>query len=162
VAAIAGGGPAMATTSAAPASDSPQCTSGHVPRSVRFAPARLIATRKGDAWLWYRNGWHLRVRHKGSAHVVFTGHITVADQTMSFKPFRLEANDSVTLAGDAKTLDFTFNNYGHLDGLDIDAHCASQITFDFTFQGAPMNPDRVHLGTRQLPALTMPVVISRR
>jgi hypothetical protein len=160
--AAAGGSAAMATTTTPPAKDPATCASGHVPRWVRGNPGRLVATRAGDVWIWQNNGWHIRVRHHGKAKMVFGGTVTVADQLMTFKPFRLEKGDSVTLSGDSKTLQFTFNNYGHIDGIDINAHCASQVTFDLTVNTAPINPDRVHLGHGRLAALTVPVVISRR
>jgi hypothetical protein len=163
VAAVAGGSStALATNPTPPPKDPAQCASGHVPRWVRGNPGRLAATRAGDVWIWQANGWHIRVRHHGTAKMVFGGEVTVADQLMTFKPFRLEKNDSVTLSGDSKTLDFTFNNYGHIDGIDINAHCASQITFTLTVNGVAINPDRVHLGHSRLAALTVPVVISRR
>lgn len=164
VAALAGGSSAMATDTSTPPPprDPAQCASGHVPRWVKLAPPRFIATPRGDVWIWHNNGWHIRVKHRGTNHVVFAGSITVADQLMNYRAYRLEANDSVTLSGDSKRIDFTFNNYGRLDGIDINAHCASQISFDITVGGVSINPDKVHLGKHRLSALTVPVVISRR
>jgi hypothetical protein len=163
LATLAGGSAMATTTPTVQPNDATTCaTTGHVPRWVRGITGRLIATPKGDVWIWHNKGWHLRVRHRGTAKMVFTGSITVADQSMAFRPYHLEANDSVTLAGDSKTIDFTFNNYGHLDGIDINAHCASQITFDLAVNGVAINPDKVHLGVKRLSALTVPVVISRR
>lgn len=143
------------------------CAAGHVPGAVQNQSGRpLRATRAGDAWIWHnRNGWHLRVRHKGSAKFTFTGTITSNDgKPIDVRAYRLEAKhgDTFSVSADKTQVTFLFNNYGALDGLDMNMHCSASVTFALSAAGAVMNPDRIHLGKARIAAFTSPVTIDRR
>jgi hypothetical protein len=138
---------------------------GHLPGVVQGAPMRLNATKYGDLYIWHSaNGWHLRVRHATRSHEVFTGQVNTGGvEKISYKPFHLEKNDSVSLNGTGTELNFTFNNYGGVDGIDFTTNCAKLLTFsNLTLQGQPINPDRVHLGRAKLAVLSVPFTVQRR
>ena len=143
------------------------CAAGHVPGAVQNQSGRALrATRAGDAWIWHnRNGWHLRLRHKGSAKFTFTGTITSNDgKPIDARGFRLEPKhgDTFTVSADKKMVTFLFNNFGGLDGLDLNMHCSANVTFSLSAAGNLMNPDRIHLGKARIAAFTSPVTIERR
>jgi hypothetical protein len=137
---------------------------GHVPRIVVGNPGRLNPTRRGDIYLWHNAaGWRLRVRHVGHFKVVFGGTITTGNgEKIRYTPFQLEKDDTVTLNGTATQLTFNFKDYGFIDGIDFTTQCAKQLTFDFSRDGNPINPDRVHLGALKLATLSNPFVVQRR
>jgi len=143
------------------------CAAGHVPGAVQNQSGRALrATRAGDAWIWHnRAGWHLRLRHRGSAKFTFTGTITSNDgKPISARAFRLEPKhgDTFTVSADRKMVTFLFNNFGGLDGLDLNMHCSANVTFALSAAGKVMNPDRIHLGRARIAAFTSPVTIERR
>ena len=143
------------------------CAAGHVPGAVQNQSGRTMrASRAGDAWIWHnRNGWHLRLRHKGAAKFTFTGTITSNDgKPIDARGYRLEAKhgDTFTVSADKKTVTFLFNNFGGLDGLDLNMHCSASVTFSLSAATAVMNPDRIHLGKARIAAFTSPVTIDRR
>jgi hypothetical protein len=143
------------------------CAAGHVPGAVQNQSSRAMrATRAGDAWIWHnRAGWHLRLRHKGSAKFTFTGTITSNDgKPISARAFHLEPKhgDTFTVSADKKMVTFLFNNFGGIDGLDLNMHCSANVTFSLSAAGKLMNPDRIHLGRARIAAFTSPVTIERR
>ena len=110
----------------------------------------LRSTRAGDAFIWHnRNGWHFRVRHNNRTKMTFTGTIKTNDgKPIDARAYRLEAKhgDTFSVSADKTTVTFLFNNFGALDGLDMNMHCSGSVTFDLSVNAAPMNPDRIHLG----------------
>ena len=143
------------------------CATGHVPSSVQGQSGRALrSTAAGDAFVWHnRNGWHFRVRHNTSTKMTFTGTIKTNDgKAIDARAYRLEAShgDTFSVSADKTTLTFLFNNYGALDGLDMNMHCSASVTFDLSVNAAPMNPDRIHLGRRRIEAFSNPLTIERR
>ena len=143
------------------------CAAGHVPASVQGQSSRALrATRAGDAFVWHnRNGWHLRVRHAASTKMTFTGTIKTNDgKPIDVRAYRLEAShgDTFSLSADRTTVTFLFNNYGALDGLDLNMHCSASVTFSLSVSDTLMNPDRIHLGRKRIEAFTNPLTIDRR
>ena len=143
------------------------CAAGHVPASLQGQSSRALrATRAGDAFVWHnRNGWHLRVRHAARTKMTFTGTIKANDgKPIDVRAYRLEAahGDTFTLSADKTMVTFLFNNYGGLDGLDMNMHCSASVTFSLSVGDVLMNPDRIHLGRKRIEAFTNPLTIDRR
>ncbi len=145
------------------------CATGHLPSAVKGNPgsrAMRRVTRAGDAFIYHNGaGWHLRMRHRGSDKLTFTGTIRTNDgKEINPSAYRLEPGhgDEFTLGPDKTSLTFTFNNYGGIDGLDMTMNCSADVTFELSADGSEMNPDRIHLGRRRIEALTNPVTIERR
>ena len=83
--------------------------------------------------------------HPGTAKAVFTGRI-VSSAPMTFKPWRLEKGDAITLSADKKTLTYKFNNYGRIDGIDFKTACAQRLTIFAALNGRKLSPSRIWLG----------------
>lgn len=155
------------TPAPAPEETAHGCAAGHVPGAVQNQSSRALrATRAGDAWVWHnRAGWHLRVRHNSRTKLTFTGTITSNDgKPITARAYHLEKKhgDTFSVAADKKMVTFLFNNYGGLDGLDLNMHCSASVTFSLSVAGAAMNPDRIHLGRGRIAAFTNPLTIDRR
>lgn len=134
----ASGAPAAATTAA--------CADTHWPASVQGHPILLHAGARGGDYIWHdTKGWHLRVTHKGTGKVIFTGKI-VSSAPMTVTPFRLENADGLVLSADKLTLTYRFRNYGHLDGLDFKTDCAQRLAISGSMAGKKLPPNRILLG----------------
>jgi hypothetical protein len=160
---------APVATARTPANEEPArgCATGHVPNAVQGQSGRAFrSTRVGDAFIWHnRNGWHFRVRHNNTTKMTFTGTIKTNDgKPIGARGYRLEAShgDTFSVSADKTTVTFLFNNYGGLDGLDMNMHCSGNVTFDLSVNAVPMNPDRIHLGRRRIEAFSNPLTIQRR
>jgi hypothetical protein len=143
------------------------CANGHVPASVNGQSSRALrSTRAGDAFIWHnRQGWHFRVRHNNAIKMTFTGTIKTNDgKAIDARAYRLEAShgDVFSVSADKTTVTFLFNNFGGLDGLDMNMHCSGNVTFDLSVNAVAMNPDRIHLGRRRIEAFSNPLTIQRR
>ncbi len=143
------------------------CATGHVPNSVNGQSGRALrSTRAGDAFIWHnRNGWHFRVRHNNATKMTFTGTIKTNDgKPINARAYRLEAShgDTFTLSADKTTVTFLLNNFGGLDGLDMNMHCSGSVTFDIAVNAVAINPDRIHLGRKRIEAFSSPLTIQRR
>jgi hypothetical protein len=131
-------------------SDETTCATGTLPAEVLGDPHVTGGAAQGT--YLYNNGvWHLRVTHPKttttpSSPVVFSGMVQ-SDRPMTIHRFRLEKQtDIAKLSGDRKTLIYSFTNYGALDGVDIDTHCAASVTFTTYVAGAPEPATEVFLG----------------
>ena len=97
--------------------------------------------------------------------LTFTGTITSNDgKPITARAYHLEKKhgDTFSVSADKKMVTFLFNNYGGLDGLDLNMHCSASVTFSLSVAGAAMNPDRIHLGRGRIAAFTNPLTIDRR
>ncbi len=137
------------------------CTAGHWPARTQGRPAALKVHGAAGDYLWHNaKGWHLRVTHRGSARMVFTGKI-VSDQPLTVVPRRLESRDSYTLSGDGLTLTYRFVNHGSVDGLDIRTACATKLRVTGAVAGAKLPVRRIWLGRAGRHPHHNPFVIKR-
>jgi hypothetical protein len=90
-------------------------------------------------------GWHVRATHPGTGTEVFTGLIR-SPQPISLRGYRLEKQDSVTLADGGRTLRFTLVNHGGVDGVDFTDRCAVNTSFSLLRDGGRLSPTEVYLG----------------
>ncbi|MBE7189701.1 hypothetical protein [Jatrophihabitans endophyticus] len=159
VAALAGAG-ALACTgfalAASPASaDTPPPTTKQqacdkapwAPR-VEGHPAGFGAGSVSGDYLWHTDlGFHLRVTH-GHTHDgrVYTGEIH-SGTPMRLEPVRLEGKDTVALSANAKTIYFSFENHGYIDGINFHTDCARTLTLSKLDVGGHALPtSHVNLG----------------
>ena len=102
------------------------------------------------------------MRHNNATKMTFTGTIKTNDgKAIDARAYRLEAKhgDTFSVSADKTTVTFLFNNFGALDGLDMNMHCSGNVTFDLSVNAAPMNPDRIHLGRHRIEAFSNPLTI---
>jgi len=150
----AAGSPAATSTAAV-------CTDGHWPASVQGVPTLWHAGAAAGDYLWHdATGWHLRVTHRGTGRVVFSGRI-VASAPMTAAPVRLEAGDLFALSADHLTLTYRFVNHGAVDGLNFRTDCARLITFAGAMDGTKLPVGRIWIGRSNLHPLENPFVITR-
>ena len=144
-------------------SDETVCRTGDLPADVTGKPATLVAGAAQGTYIYNNGVWHLRVTHpknEATDPLVFSGIIT-SDRPMKLHRFRLERSDVVALSKDGKTLTYVFYNYGALDGLDIDTHCAKDVTFNTSVANAQESTSEVYLGAAGAHPATNPFTESR-
>ena len=144
-------------------SDETACSTGVLPSDVLGKPAALVAGAAQGTYIYNNGSWHLRVTHPKNAAtdpLVFSGVIT-SDRPMTIHRFRLERSDVVALSKDRKTLTYLFYNYGGLDGLDIDTHCAPNVTFNTSVGNAQEPTSEIFLGAAGAHPATNPFIESR-
>jgi hypothetical protein len=79
-------------------------------------------------YVFHNGDWQLRVTHPGQAKVVFAGVIT-ATRIINLRTRHLEKRDHVYFTNHHKTVVFRFTDYGAIDGLSLNTHCAEKVTF---------------------------------
>jgi hypothetical protein len=149
--------PAPTTTAATAAA----CDDGHWPSTVEGVPTLWHAGSAAGDYLWHdAAGWHLRVTHRGTGRVVFTGRI-VSSAPMTAVPVRLEAGDTFVLSADRMTLTYRFVNYGAIDGLNFRTACAPSITVRGAMSGSKLPVARIWIGRANRHPLENPFTIRR-
>ena len=104
---------------------------------------------------------HLRVTHRTATRDVYTGTVT-SSTAMRIDPVRLEKGDVARLSADHRTLVFAFANYGHVDGVDFHADCATSITVAYLNVGNSRLPAaRVYLGATKAHPAQVPFTVHR-
>ncbi len=133
----------------------------HWPAAFQGKPTTLHAGARAGDYIWHdKNGWHLRVTHKGHGKVVFTGTI-VSSTPMTVTPARLEKSDSWTLSADKKTLTYKFNNYGYIDGLNFTTACANHLSIRGSVSGHKLALGRIVIGLHNRHPLSNRFVVVR-
>ena len=150
--------PTASTTAAATAA----CTDGHWPASVQGVPlAWHVGAAAGD-YIWHDGtGWHLRVTHRGTGKVVFSGRIVASSPITSVVAVRLEGSDSIALSADKLTLTYRFTNYGRIDGLNFRTDCARRVSFAGWMGASKLPIGRIWVGHRNHHPLQNPFAVTR-
>jgi hypothetical protein len=150
--------PAPTTAAAATAA----CTNGHWPASVQGVPTAWHVGGAAGDYLWHdANGWHLRVTHRGTGKVVFSGRIVSSAPITSAVAVRLEGSDFIALSADKLTLTYRFSNYGKIDGLNFKTDCAKRLGFTGWMGTHKLPIGRIWIGHRNRHPLQNPFVVSR-
>jgi hypothetical protein len=146
---------------AATATTTTTCTDGHWPLAVQGVPTLFHAGAAAGDYIWHDvYGWHLRVTHRGTGRVVFSGRI-VSSAPMTAAPFRLEAGDWISLSADRLTLTYRFVNYGAIDGVNIRTACARRLTFAGYMSGVKLPTTRIWVGRNNHHPLSNPFTVPR-
>jgi hypothetical protein len=150
--------PTASTAAAATAA----CTDGHWPASVQGVPTLWHAGGAAGDYVWHdANGWHLRVTHRGTGKVIFSGRIVSSAPITSAVAVRLEGSDFIALSADKLTLTYRFSNYGRIDGLNFRTACARRVSFA-GFMGASKLPiARIWVGRGNHHPLQNPFAVTR-
>src|SRR5689334_6448186 len=123
------------------------CTDGHWPAAVQGVPTLWHVGGAGGDYVWHdAAGWHLRVTHRGTAKVVFSGRIVASSPITSALPVRLEGADFIALSADKLTLTYRFTNYGRVDGLNFRTDCARRVTFAGSMGASKLPIGRIWVG----------------
>jgi hypothetical protein len=158
---VAPGSTLAATGSPAATTTTTVCTDGHWPATVQGVPTLWHAGAAAGDYLWHdATGWHLRVTHRGTGRVVFSGRI-VSSAPMTAAPVRLEAGDAFTLSADHRTLTYRFVNHGLVDGLNFRTDCARRIVIAGGMNGSKLGVGRFWIGRGNHHPLENPFVIAR-
>jgi hypothetical protein len=137
------------------------CTDGHWPATVQGVPTLWHAGAAAGDYVWHdATGWHLRVTHRGTGRVVFSGRI-VASAPMTAAPARLEAGDAFVLSADRLTLTYRFVNHGAVDGLNFRTDCARRIAIGGAMDGSKLPVGRIWIGRANRHPLQNPFVVTR-
>ena len=158
----AGSGPAVSGTSTAPSAQAAKCDAGPWADRIQGKPLGFTGGDRGGDYLWHdQNGMHLRVTHRSSSRDVYTGTIT-SSAAMRIDPVRLEKGDVARLSANHRTLVFAFSNYGHVDGVDFHADCATSLTVAHLNEGnAALPAARVYLGVTKAHPSQVPFTVHR-
>jgi hypothetical protein len=150
--------PTASTAAAATAA----CTDGHWPAAVQGVPTAWHAGGAAGDYLWHdATGWHLRVTHRGTGKVIFSGKIVSSAPITSAVAVRLEGSDFIALSADKLTLTYRFTNYGRIDGLNFRTDCARRLSF-LGFMGASKLPiGRIWIGRANHHPLQNPFTVTR-
>ncbi len=153
---------ATAGTATATTPTTTACTDGRWPASVQGVPtAYHIGGAAGD-YVWHDStGWHLRVTHRGSGKVVFSGRVVSSAVITSAQAVRLEGSDFIALSADHKTLTYRFTNYGKVDGLNFRTACARRVTFAGSMGASKLPIGRIWIGRANHHPLQNPFSVSR-
>jgi len=157
---------APATPAPATAAPSSPCSAaaddGGWPAGAQGEPAGFAAGDAAGVYVWHdASGWHLRVTHQNDRHQTYTGRISTAGVITDVDAVRLERNDDVRVGPDRHTVEFRFNNYGGVDGLDFRTHCADGLHFALGADGQRLNPTEVYIGHGSMNPPDVPFTISR-
>jgi hypothetical protein len=148
------------TTATAPTSAT-VCQDGRWPASVQGVPTLFHAGAAAGDYLWHdATGWHLRVTHRGTGRVVFSGKI-VSTAPMRAAPVRLEGGDLFALSADRLTLTYRFVNHGAVDGLNFQTACARRLTFTGWMNGTKLPIGRIWIGRANHHPLQNPFSVTR-
>lgn len=159
-------GPATAAstsrTTTAPSAQAAVCDAGPWADRIQGLPLGFSGGDRGGDYLWHdTHGMHLRVTHRSSSRAVYTGTIT-SPSAMRIDPVRLEKGDVARLSANHRTLVFALSNYGHVDGVNFHADCATSITVAHLNEGDSRLPAaRVYLGVTKAHPAQVPFTVHR-
>jgi hypothetical protein len=150
-----------AATSASPTVTPSTCETEQWPAATDGKPAGDVAGGGKGFYLWHDPlGWHLEVTHPTQDHVVFSGWFNTAG-TITFQRVDDEHNDVTREGPDGHVMSFVFNNYGAIDGVHFETHCATSLTFHLFIDGTPAGVEQVYVGQGSVHPLENPFTIDR-
>jgi hypothetical protein len=174
-----GGGTTLTATTAAATSPAPTTASapapsgssanancatklGEWPDFAAGVPKGYEAGAPAGVYLWHNDeGWHLRITHANDHHQVYSGRLVTGGTFVDVTGVKLEGNDHLTVGPDGHTIDFVFNNYGGVDGIDFYTSCAHQIHFGFRGDGHLLTLEEIRIGHDATNPTSNPFVIDR-
>ena len=138
------------------------CTDGHWPASVQGVPTAWHVGGAAGDYVWHdATGWHLRVTHRGTGKVVFSGKIVASAPITSAVAVHLEGSDSIALSADKLTLTYRFSNYGKIDGLNFRTDCARRVSFAGSMGASRLPIGRIWVGRGNHHPLQNPFAVVR-
>jgi hypothetical protein len=151
---------ARADTSPEPAAESTQCSYGHWPAAASGEPKTFHAGATEGVYLWHNDhGWHLAVTHSGDQRVEFKGSIASSSRITEVAR-RDERNDTIVQRGE-RTVQFTFENFGGIDGIDFHLACGRGFKLSATVNGQRISTSHVFVGEDSVHPKHMPMTVLR-
>jgi hypothetical protein len=152
---------AAATAPSPAASSGARCETGEWPDAATGQPAGFQAGATRGYYLWHNAaGWHLEVTHASHEHMVFSGWFST-NGTVAVQRVDDEHNDLVKEGPGDHVVTFALNNYGGVDGVHFETHCADWIQFHLSINGHPAGVEQVYVGHASIHPLAMPFTIDR-
>ncbi len=125
---------------------------GRAPTFVAGGPTGL--------YLWQERGtWRVGATNDRGTQTTFTATVTF-DAAISGKPVGTEGKSDIV---DVRTqsVRLRFSNFGGLDGVAIEAPCATAITIQGSIDGQSLNGQQVFLGSSAANPASVPVTVTR-
>ena len=156
----------LVATSAPAAAQTPsscqQVTDDHWPPWVQGRPDGIDPHTTAATYMWHdRNGWHIRVTHRGDNRRTFSGQLSTKGEFANASAVRLEKGDQFQVSADKHSLTFLFKNYGGIDGVNFHTHCAPAIQFAFQSDGRTTKPSHIVIGRHNRHPKSNPFTITR-
>jgi Fibronectin type III domain len=121
------------------------CVSVKWPSWVSGRPQAFAAGAQQGVYLWHDGRyWQVRVYNPGPGAVVFTGTVTT-NAKVTFYSSGLERGD--ILSRSRAQANFSFRSDYDIDGIRINASCATSTRFTFNLNGAPVPPNQIFIGS---------------
>jgi hypothetical protein len=137
------------------------CESQEWPDAATGQPAGFTAGAAAGFYLWHNaEGWHLEVTHPTHDHVVFSGWFS-SNGTIAFQRVDDEHNDLVREGPGDHVLSFALNNYGAIDGVHFETHCADWLQFHLFINGRPAGVEQIRVGHAAIHPRANPFTIDR-
>ena len=142
----------------------PSCFVGPWPAKVTGNPVfthQFLHTPEGFYFGVVHNKWTLHVSHPSAKVMVFSGTITTNGTFTDVTRVMNEYNDVVTVVHHDQ-INFSFHNYGGLDGLQFTSTCGSELVIrNFKINGATAPLATIFLGKPTTHAVSDPETFSR-
>jgi hypothetical protein len=128
----------------------PECGTGVWPATALGRPAALAPSGSSAVYVWFGGGgWHLRVR--GAQSLPVTGKLSANAQ---LRGVQTVGGTHSSLAATGRRLTFSVTGSSGLQGVDVQASCATRLSFTFgsSTPGVALEP-QIYLGAKgQAPA----------
>jgi len=129
--------------------------------AVAGRPAGLTRLSVGGLYLWNEKGvWRISVTHGDRKLQKFQGTISF-DAPITTRPVGVEGTFADVVQTNGSTATFAFANYGGVDGIAVNAPCATAVTLSGTIDGQPVAASQVFLGTSGTNPPSVPVVLTK-
>lgn len=156
VSALAGVGSVEAAAVAKKAKCDP--TSGWAALAGR-APS-FVAGGATGLYLWQERGvWRVGATNDRGAPTTFTATVSF-DAAITGRPVGTEGKSDI-VDFKKQAVQFRFSNFGGLDGVAIEAPCASTITVQGQINGQPLTVQQLFLGPQATNPAAMPAVLTK-
>lgn len=125
---------------------------GRAPTFVAGGPTGL--------YLWQERGtWRVGATNDRGSQTTFSATVTF-DAAISGKPVGTEGKSDIVEVR-AQSVRVRFSNFGGLDGVAIEAPCATSITIQGSIDGQSLNGQQVFLGSSAANPASVPVTVTR-
>ncbi len=123
-------------------------------------PPSYVAGGATGLYVWQEAGkWRVGATNDRAARTTFVAVVTF-DAPISAKPQGTEGKSDIVDIR-AQSVRFRFSNFGGLDGVSIEAPCATTISVQGQVDGQPLTPQQLFFGPSATNPTTVPGVLAR-
>jgi hypothetical protein len=125
-------------------------------------PATLNRLGASGFYVWQeKNGtWRISTTHENRKKRAMAGTITF-DAPITTKPSGAEGTFDELTSPTQTSVSFSFENFGGIDGISVEARCATQITISGTSEGQPLTNLSYFVGASSSSPKTAPLILAR-